>query len=47
MVPTARQVSLAPAGVRIRQWPARLASRGPAGLPRLGAGRVAGQRLLA
>jgi len=30
-VPAARQVSLAPAGVRIRQWPARLASRGPAG----------------
>jgi len=31
----ARQVSFAPAGVRIRQWPAQLASRGltaPAGL---------------
>jgi hypothetical protein len=28
MVSAAHQVSLAPAGARIRQWPARLASRG-------------------
>ncbi len=52
-VHVARQVSLAPAGVRIRQWPARLTSPGLAarrpsrrlagGLLRLGAGRVAGQ----
>jgi len=40
-------VSLAPAGVRIRQWPARLASRGPAGYLGLALGRVAGRRLLA
>jgi class 3 adenylate cyclase len=31
-VPAARPVSLAPAGVRIRQWPARLASRGLAAI---------------
>src|SRR5438093_1011987 len=39
-VPAARPVSLAPAGIRIRQWPARLASRGLAALrPALRAAR--------
>jgi len=34
MVSAARQVWFAPAGVRIRHWPARLASHGPAGRSR-------------
>jgi len=34
MVSAARQVWFAPASVRIRHWPARLASHGPAGRSR-------------